>query len=245
MAGSVPIGERLGSGKEAEVFAYGPDVIKLYRRPVAKGAAFREAATLALLETLDLPAPRVRQAGLFEGRWGLVMTRAQGRPFGEMLALESAFEVDRLARLHRDIHGHEGRGLPALKTKLAGNIERAELPGEVRARLLRRLAGMADESRLCHGDFHPWNVLGSATEVIVVDWLDATAGSPAADVCRSYVLLHPRVPALAEAYVEAYAALAGMAATLIMAWLPVVAAARLAEGVPEDAAALLAMVGAG
>jgi aminoglycoside phosphotransferase (APT) family kinase protein len=244
MAEPEPIGERLGSGKEAEVFAYGPDVIKLYRRPAAKGSAFREAATLALLESLDLPAPRVRQAGLFDGRWGLVMTRAEGRPFGEMLASEAS-GVDRLVKLHRDIHRHEGQGLPALKARLGGNIERAELPDGVRDRLLLRLAGMPDESRLCHGDFHPWNVLGSEADAIVVDWLDATAGSPAADVCRSYVLLHPRVPELASEYVEAYAVSGGIAVTEIMAWLPVIAAARLAENVPHEVTSLMAMIGAG
>ncbi|MEO8685963.1 MAG: phosphotransferase [Devosia sp.] len=115
----------------------------------------------------------------------------------------------------------------------------------MRTRLLVQLAGMPDESRLCHGDFHPWNVLGSETDATVVDWLDATAGSPAADVCRSYVLLYPKVPELATDYVEAYAAAAGMTMTAIMAWLPVVAGARLAEGVPEDAAALMNMVGGG
>ena len=244
MAGTELIGERLGSGKEAEVFAYGFDVIKLYRRPTAKGSAFREAATLALLESLDLPAPRVREAGLFDGRWGLVMTRAQGRPFGEMMASEGS-AVDRLVKLHRDIHGHEGRGLPALKARLGGNIERAELPEDVRRRLLLRLTGMPDESRLCHGDFHPWNVLGSETDAIVVDWLDATAGSPAADVCRSYVLLHPRVPELAREYVETYAASAGMTVTEILVWLPVIAAARLAENVPDELTSLMAMIGAG
>ena len=51
-------------------------------------------------------------------------------------------------------------------------------------------------------------------------------------------------PDLAEAYAGAYAAAAGSGRDDIMAWLPVVAAARLAEGVPGAEAALLALVDA-
>jgi hypothetical protein len=69
---------------------------------------------------------------------------------------------------------------------------------------------------------------------VVVDWLDATSGPREADVCRSYVLLMPHMPALADAYLAAYCAASGCGRSAILAWLEVVAAARLAEGTSDE-----------
>jgi Ser/Thr protein kinase RdoA (MazF antagonist) len=149
-----------------------------------------------------------------------------------------------MARLQIAIHGHPGTHLGSLKTRLAANI--ARMPDEaLRRRLLHGLAALPEGDRLCHGDFHPWNILGPPGREVVVDWLDACAGDPAADVCRSYVLIRPVAPDLAMAYVETYAAAAGESRDRILAWLPFVAAARLAEDVPDETEALLAMAGSG
>ena len=52
-------GRLLGSGKEAEVYECGELVVKLYRATASKRSAFREAAILAEIEALELPAPTV------------------------------------------------------------------------------------------------------------------------------------------------------------------------------------------
>ena len=52
--------------------------------------------------------------------------------------------------------------------------------------LLNGLREMPDGHHLCHGDFHPRNVLGEASHPIVIDWPNVCCGDPAADVCRSY-----------------------------------------------------------
>ena len=55
--------------------------------------------------------------------------------------------------------------------------------------LLDTILDMPDGDRLCHGDFHPLNILGNTFDPLIIDWLDAGRGDPAADVCRSYLLL--------------------------------------------------------
>ena len=76
---------------------------------------------------------------------------------------------------------------------------------------------------------------------MVVDWLDASRGDPAADVCRSYVLMKPSYPELASAYLAIYSELSGVGKERILRGLPFVAAARLAEGVPPEVDQLMAM----
>lgn len=243
-----PLGPLIGSGKEAEVFAAGELVVKLYWATAAapKPAALHEASVLALIEAHGLPVPSVRGVGQVDGRWGIAMTRADGPPLAEVMLRapgEAAAGLDRMVRLHREIHGRPGTHLAGLKPRLAENIGRAAgtLGRPLARQLLDALAALPDGDRLCHGDFHPWNILGPPGREVVIDWPNACAGDPAADACRSYVLMHPAAPALAAAYVDAYAAATGEGRDRILAWLPVVAAARLVEGVPDEIKGLMAM----
>jgi Ser/Thr protein kinase RdoA (MazF antagonist) len=238
-------GTLLGTGKEAEVYEHGELVLKLYRSTAPKSSAFREAATLAGIEALDLPAPKVHEVRQYAGRWGLVMSRAPGLPFAQTMRDNPSLVpavLDAMARLQLQLHQQRGRALPSLKLRLGQDIERTPLLDEAsKRRLLSGLTQLPDDDRLCHGDFHPWNVLGALERPMVIDWLDARSGSPLADVCRSCVLLHHFDPQMAAAYVEAYAAVSGTAPADILAWRPFIAAARLCEGVPEEAESLLAM----
>jgi aminoglycoside phosphotransferase (APT) family kinase protein len=151
-----------------------------------------------------------------------------------------------MALLQLRVHSHPGTQLASLKARLAANIRQATMLGEMRQNdLLDRLAARPEGDRLCHGDFHPWNILGPLGREVLVDWLDASRGDPAADVCRSYVLISPSSPELASAYVDAYAELSGGSRDRILAWLPFVAAARLAEGVPNEVDGLIEMADSG
>lgn len=238
-------GRMIGSGKEAEVYDFGGMVLKLYRAGPRKSSAFREAAILAVIETLNLPAPRVFGVEQFDGRWGIIMERADGPAFAEA-ALEGGAALDAhlaaMARLHARIHAQPAPALGAQRAMLKRNISKTSLLDEaLRRRLLDGLAAQPDGDRLCHGDFHPWNILGGVDTPMVVDWLDASIGVPAADICRSFVLMAKARPDIATAYVEAYVAATGVTQAEIEEWVPYVAAARLAEGVPDETETLLAL----
>ena len=161
--------------------------------------------------------------------------------------------LEKLAQLHTFIHARPAPQLGSLKIRLATNIARTELLDESRKQLL--LSGLADMpecDRLCHGDFHPINVMGETSRPVVIDWPDACRGDPAADVCRSYLLLKLHAEEIAEPYLEAYCRIANtpersrpinkVTRQEILDWLPFVAAARLAENVPDDFDRLLKIV---
>jgi hypothetical protein len=77
---------------------------------------------------------------------------------------------------------------------------------------------------------------------MVIDWPDACCGDPAADVCRSYLLLKLHAEDIAEPYLDAYCGTSNMPRTRILDWLAYVAAARLAEDVPDDFERLIEIV---
>lgn len=241
------IGALLGSGKEADVHAYGDHALKLYKSPGVKTPAFREAANLAVVERLGLPAPHVYAAGRHDGRWGIVMDRAPGASFGNRIKTEGLQPVlAEMVQLQLRLHAVPGNGLASLKDRLTANIRKApEIGSALREILLWQLAARSEQDRVCHGDFHPWNIHGAGDQAIILDWLDACCGDPLADACRSYLLMLHAMPEAAHIYLEIYAGQSSHSADEILAWLPLVAAARLTEGVDRERDQLLRLAGSG
>ena len=68
----------------------------------------------------------------------------------------------------------------------------------------------------------------------MIDWPDACHGDPAADVCRSYLLLKLHAEEISDPYLNDYCRIGNIQRDKILDWLPYVAAARLAEDVSGE-----------
>jgi aminoglycoside phosphotransferase (APT) family kinase protein len=240
------IGRLLAAGRVAEVFERGSRVVKLYKSTAAKPAAFREAGLHAAVEALGLPVPRVWSVEQIADRWGLVFDRVNQPSFAEHM-LNNLVDVPQylkcMVRLHMRIHAHQAVQFASLKVRLAANIAATKLLDKRRKQdLLAGIAAMPDGDRLCHGDFHPMNILGDLSQPVIIDWPDARRGDPAADVCRSYLLMKLHAANIAPAYLDMYCGTSGIAPPAVLSWLPYVAAARLAEDVPSELGALIKIV---
>jgi len=152
----------------------------------------------------------------------------------------------RLGRLHAAIHDVAAPPeLPRVSDLLAARLKSR-----------RRLDAFPDGDRLCHGDYHPANVLGEK----VIDWGTAAAGPPEADVARTCLLLivsspPTGIPAhlrtifrlgrrlLLGAYLRSYRSRARLDVALVERWIPVLAEARLTEGLDAERDKLLALAG--
>jgi hypothetical protein len=148
----------LAAGSVAEVFEWGA------RSAARKPTAFGEAAIHAAVEAMTLPVPAVWGVLEVGGRWGIVFDRVKERSFAERMREDPSVipeYLEALARLHARIHDQPARQLGCLKSGLATRIAgTGRLDEPLKQILLDRLAGMPDGDRLCHGDFHPVNVLG-------------------------------------------------------------------------------------
>ena len=103
------------------------------------------------------------------------------------------------------------RGYPAPRVLLVGTTaEGFTMPVQVMNR-----AFDAGPAVVCHGDFHPLNVIVDGEAATVIDWTDAGLGDPMGDVARTALLLRvagvaTTAPALRTALRSTAPALSGM-----------------------------------
>ena len=127
------------------------------------------------------------------GRTGIVYERIDGPLLREQIRSGESSAAEgarRLAALHVALHAVP---IPAESPlpRLRDLIERwcARWPEAERARAAAELARLPAETGLCHGDLHPGNVIVHPRGLVVVDWVNASAGPLALDVARSFVLM--------------------------------------------------------
>jgi aminoglycoside phosphotransferase (APT) family kinase protein len=256
--------ELIGAGREAEVFALGERrVLRLARSPASREEVERERIALTAIARCGAPAPALFDRVDVEGRPGLVLERLDAHDLLHGL-LRRPWEVVLLpavlAKVHASLHETVApTELPDLRAEVAARLRSELVPSELRDAALRALEALSDGDRLCHGDFHPGNLLRRRDRgYAVIDWKAAARGVPAADIARTrllmtgawipgagprrwQLLLTPFRVALYAAYLRAYARRRSVERRAITAWVPVLAAARLSEDIDEERAWLLAL----
>ncbi len=243
----------LAFGRTAEIYAWpGDRVLKLFYDWFPPEAIEYEARIARAVYSAGLKVPQVGDIVEVDGRLGLEYERLQGVLLAEeMMAKpwELAKQARLLARLQAEIHAiTDVKGLPALRARLEERIGSTDkLSSEVREASLSALASLPDGKALCHGDFHPRNVILTPKGPVVIDWIDAAIGSGPADVARTTVLIMGAKATARQAsfpekvmlewghriYRKRYFELRPGGEEEYQAWIPLVAAARLWEGIEE------------
>jgi Ser/Thr protein kinase RdoA (MazF antagonist) len=248
---------RLAVGASAEILEW-PDgrVLKLFRAGFPREAMELELLHSRLAHAAGVPTPRAEGLASLEGRTGIVFERCGGPTLYELLA-RRAQPAERLAELffglQRAIHACRVPALEPLAARLSHRIAQVRgVPEPARQAALAMLAAAPESDVLCHGDFHPINVIMAGTGAVAIDWLDAARGDPALDVTLTLVYLRHARPgafdagyraAFVEAYIEQCRGAWDGRLDELTRWQLPVALARLAQPVePSERAALLDLI---
>ena len=246
---------KLAQGNTAEVFEWDKGrVLKLWLAPSSRQQVEYEAMIGRTMCSSGLAAPAVFDVVEYEGRFGILYACVPGISlkawmFSNLDRIQ--FAAQWLGRLHAAIHTHAAtNSLPSHRARIRSRIETlTDFPDAVRGALLTRLDELPSDAMICHGDFHPDNVLVDGDNAVVIDWLDAASGPPVADVTRTILLIDgaQEVPAtiretVKNAYLDEYARHHALDRELLVSWYPVLAAARLSEGIPQDTERLRTIV---
>lgn len=156
-------GPLLASGRDANIFEYGPGLV--LRRSRDGRSMASEARTMEYLCAQGYPVPAVDE--ISDDGCDLVMERIEGLSMVKALG-RAPWTVHRqastLAALHRRLH---------------------EIPPPD----FLSPAPIGQGDRVLHLDLHPLNVIIGRKGPVVIDWTGATLGDPDIDVCLAWVLM--------------------------------------------------------
>ena len=257
----MPPGAPIALGFTAEVYAWKDgQVLKLFNQGISRDTVESEARLARIVHTTGLPVPAVGGIVEIESRFGLEYERVDGITMLQAF-MSTPWRFPLLARqlgeLQAQMHTHSVPELPSQRERLERKIKRAELlPEDVRQAALHALELLPEDDKLCHGDFHPNNIILTSRGPVIIDWIDASQGCPIMDVARSTLLmgggpLPPGTPVswlvrrilnlFYQIYLKRYFQLNPGDREQLPSWVPVAAAARLDENITADEVRLLSI----
>lgn len=249
----ISLNNPIARGRTADVYAWGEGhILKLFHDWFVLEDIEYEQKIGRAVRASGVKSPAVGELVQVEGRNGLIYERIHGESMLTIFQRKPwrPFTYARiLAKIHVEMHERIlDADIPAQRGKLQRKIDRAPaLPAPLKTALLNSLHSLPDGDRVCHGDFHPANVLISGYDATVIDWIDASGGNPLADVARTSIILlgaavssqvvNPLLKLFLRtfhsAYLREYFRLRPHGQDEYRRWLPIVAGARLSEGIPE------------
>ena len=256
--------QKVAEGREAEMFAWEDGkVLRLLRPGFNPATLDSEVVALELAHKGGLPVPRPGERVNLDGRAGVVLERIEGTDLLTELG-KAPWRVIPAARMcgsvHAQMHGCrvDDDRFPMLKRRLEGQLASPLVPSELAEIAKKRLDGLPDGDVLCHGDFHPANVMRGPTGPVVIDWPNATRGAPEGDVARTLLLLGAGEPAsytpvmrvltmigrglFIWLYVGSYTQARPLDKRQVRKWALPIAVARLAENIEVERPRLLARI---
>ncbi len=249
-------------GRTAEIYAWhNGQVLKLFYDWFGLDDIKYELRIAQEVKTSGLPVPAAGEIIHVNGRNGLTYQRIEGISMLERMSRRPwncFYYARRMAELHAEMHTSTIQAnIPPLHQKLINKITHAEpLSSTHRSKTLALLETMSEGNWLCHGDFHPGNIIISAQGEIIIDWIDASLGNPLADLARTTIIslgaaetnqtqnqfLKFFFRVFHTIYIQRYFSILPGGENEYSRWLPIVAAARLSENIPELEEWLIAQV---
>ncbi|QUG42891.1 aminoglycoside phosphotransferase family protein [Psychrobacillus sp. INOP01] len=232
------LGAPIAIGNTAKIYLVQNMAIKIFNESLPKTESTYEANKQKLAYSCGLPVPKVIDVTEIDGKQAIVMEYIKGKTLGSMLLenMEIAeYYMEIFIDVQQQIHMIVPSSLEPMSQKLRLQIESAPiLDQRQKYKLMNRLELLTYEKRLCHGDFHPFNLVMSDKNITIIDWVDASAGDIRADIYRTYLLYSQFSTELAEIYLQLYCKRSGLSKEEVFEWAPIIAGARLSETVSSE-----------
>ena len=235
------LNNKIAERKTKEVFEDNGKTIKLFVENYSKADILNEALNQTRVEeATDLYMPKLLEVTKIDNRWALVSEHIEGTPL-DVLMEQYPEKMDEYLTTFIEIQltvlSKQVPLLNRIKEKYRRKInEVTSINENIKYELLQRSEGMKSHTKLCHGDFNPSNIIiNEKGEYYVIDWSHATQGNASADVARTYLLFSIQgKKEIADKYLDMFVEKSGIEKGYIQRWLPIVAAAQMSKGRPEE-----------
>ena len=258
------LGKPIARGRTAEVYTWSEhQVLKLFYDWVSLEPVQREFDITQLAFQGGAPVPQAFDLINTTDRYGIIYERVSGPTLLQLL-IRKPWQVKKLSRqladLHFAIHQIPLDGISSYRERWYSQIERVpNLAQVVKEKLKTVVLDIPEINQLCHFDFHPDQIVFTQRGALILDWMTACRGDPAADIARTQILLTIGKPPDASWGMRLFADVLGSVANLhylrrymeldpatthekVQTWLAPVAAVRLLENIEFEAPRLMKIV---
>ena len=258
------LGKVIARGRTAEVYTWSENqILKLFYDWVSLRSVQKEYEITLHAYQAGAPVPQVFELIQIENRHGIIYERVAG-PTMLQLLVTKPWQVKKLSRqladLHIAVHQIPLDEIVSYREYWLSDIERVpSLSSEVKAKLVATVIQIPEINQLCHFDFHPDQIVFTERGPMILDWMTACSGDPAADVARTQILLTIGKPPDASWWMRMLANILGRIANhhylqryfelnpsitreSVQTWLAPIAAVRLLENIEFEAPRLLKMI---
>ena len=229
------------------IYQDGDKTVKVFEKHYSKANVLNEALNQARIEETGLNIPKIKEVRMIDGKWAIVSEFIKGKTLAQLMSEnpeKKSEYLNQFVDLQIEMHSQKAPLLGKLKDKMNRKISEADIDATTRYELHTRLESMPKHNKVCHGDFHPSNIIitddGTA---YIIDWSHATQGNASADVARTYLLfwLEGDIDGAKE-YLKLFCEKSNTARQYIEKWMPIVAASQSVKGNEKEREFLLSWV---
>ena len=182
----------IGVGNTATVFEWEEGkVLKLFYEGYPKEAVEREFHNAKAISDMDFAKPKAYEI-IFRGeQMGIIYDRVQGESLLDWVMRTGDLQecAVYMAKLHKEIVKNRISNVPNYKDFLKYNLVKVASTSSENKEVLEMLDKLLDGDTLCHGDFHPGNILICDGHTIVIDFMNVCHGDFLYDIARTVFLL--------------------------------------------------------
>lgn len=223
-----------------------------------------EMSVMNFLRDKGKNVPRVYQYLKVDGRPSVIMDRINGITMLDKMKKEPYKLLDyaeKFALIHLDVmDSAKGIELVSINARVTQLIHQSDtLCSELRQFVVEVLEELPKGNEICHGDFHPGNIMISDGDCFVIDWYGVTRGERLSDIAHTYLLYRSgnknigktRISCptksfasntISKKYLSVYVSLQLFDMSNFSKWMVVRAAERLTTGLPSEKKALIKFI---
>jgi aminoglycoside phosphotransferase (APT) family kinase protein len=232
------LGNPIARGNTAKIYLSDNKIVKVFNDFLPDTESINEANKQKYAYSCGLPVPEILDVTKINGEQAIIMEYVKGETLGDLMFKDkeqAEYYLKISVDMQLEIHSIIPDAIEPMYDKLYRQIETVnKLDKRQKSYLLKKLESFTYENRLCHGDFHLYNLIKTDNQVVVIDWVDSTAGDIRADIYRTYLLYSQFSSELADMYLRLYCEKSGLLRSEVFQWAPIIAGARLSESVSSE-----------
>ena len=178
----------IATGNTAEVFDMEDGTVcKLFKQGYDTNSIQLEISNTQIINKTDLNTPKFFKQVEIEDRTGIIYTKIEGTSL--LKESETCQTPEQMTALLQD--------LTNLQKQLHTNTttEGISYKDYLNFFNCKNIENLSEGNTICHGDFHPGNIIRTAeNKLVLIDFMNLCHGPKEYDIARTYVLLTEYIP---------------------------------------------------